>query len=300
MKKLIVLLFVLVNLSFAQSNNKNYVKAEHSYFTTSDSIQTSSFLFTNKRANSALKDGLWGVGAGAVVGLITAIFVPTENGVGFLMFPILGAGFGFVSGTTIGYFINEKDGNQFINYPFSHRPLLSIGVSSSFSVFTSKNSSYEEYAFGLSYRNTCKSFYIPNRVSLLFKQTLPYGSYHYKDAPIYDDTLPKQFSESKFGINALHIQHSNVVGFLYGFEFGLTNVTYSDYIALNEWSDEKSKLLPYFDAIVGINFNLASFASLEFFYYYELFGSYQGIKGASDNLLTHSQQVGLNLLIYFR
>jgi len=305
----ILLLFSITTYSqsLTLQDTTNEISCVRNYFTLNDSIQTSSIVFTNKLAYSSVKIGLiaGAVGAGVTLGVLAISEANSSNcdmgcAIALTFGPIIVGGISFLAGTTVGYVINSSEEKSMPNHPFSKKPLLSIGVLSSLSYGISKNASFEEYVFGLSYRSLCDNPFIPNRLSLLYKSTLPTGYYYYKEDSYFDESMPKEFIEKKIGINAVHIGHNNIFGVIYGVEIGYTNVKYSSIISRNNWTEQSNRSLPYLDIIAGLNINLFSFLSTEIVYSYEIFGSYRGLKESNGELLSNSQTVGLNMQIYFK
>lgn len=307
-----VILFFSLSLTFAQSiqndslHHKSY--SNYKFFTLHDSVNTITNVYNNKAANKAFTNGLIWAAIGAGVGLSTAALniIFSEHcdlgcGLAIVALPILFGGVGFISGSTISYFIHYDDRNTFINYPYSKMRFKHRGINAIFSV---PKYGYGKTSLGISYRNLREEFYLPTKLTLLIGFE-PHGYYLYKK------NLPDKFDDSfsyitsneiNFGLSAVHVNYNSVFSFLYGLEFGMNYATAKILLKTEEDYQNVPYLklfLPYIDLMVGFNINLFSFLSWDAAYVYEPYGIYPSLKPANHSIKTYQWKINSSLSFYF-
>lgn len=300
-------LAVLLTAASAPSQTVNHTAGaansdiEAGYFHLSDSITGQAFVYSNELAYLTAKQGLiWG-GIGALAGLGTAAIINDEWGMGYLYFPLIGAGVGLVSGSLIAYFTHHDKAGKIIHRRAALEPFLSVGALASLSFALSDNTNVEELSVGLSHRRLGQAFYMPNKLNLLYSQTVGYGWYNYKASVsgITNEFTSKMMREYRIGFQAVHLNHKSVVSLLYGLETGLAYTQVSD-LTHNGYESSSGKLHPYLGLIIGINMNLFRWLSLEVVYDLEAYGPYNAHKNPGTELIEPTQRININLYGYFR
>ncbi len=259
---IILFYFTIVTMVFSQSPKCDLILFSKSKTISVDSCKTNIpivALINYNRIDKFLTSGMqWGSVAIVVGAVLETAFNPDDyfkyamTALGGMIASAGGLAYGAFSDIPKGYNVGKK------NFGFQ----INMGQ-------TMAEDSYRYIGnFGFIFRNSQKSYYIPDNYTLYI------GGEELREN--ITETKHSKLNLAKYGIQLRKLRYDKVVSFIYGVDFGMSNGTYSFSIEKDLsyfHSESKNVSSFYFDIIVGANFNLTKNIHGSIEYQYELLGA---------------------------
>ena len=276
-KQIIIICFILVTVSFAQSPKYDLITFSKSKIIKTDSCETNIpvvALINYNRIDKLLTSGVqWGSVAIVIGAALESAFNP--NSYFKYAMTALGGIIASAGGLVYGAFSNIPE-----NYNVGKN---NFGLQVNYAATMSEELQRYVGSFGLVFRKPNNCYFTPDNYFVYFGDDVTQSS-----------TQSNKYSKvhsTNYGIEITKVGYNRIANFVYGIDVGYSSGTYSDFEVLDYTSFAGWKPIStlYFDIVLGGNLNVTKNIHVSLKYKAELFGVFrwQELSSTFANSVNH-------------